>query len=162
MAPELAGETVTLLWGLFDQDLFVEHSGRRHGPYAPSSGAIPLHRYRKYQKSKTEERIDRVMALAQQIGLPRAAVTGETDLAFVPLRTAVTVPVQPFPVPLDEISFVSRIAAKLAIADLLHLPLAKLPVADLAFINALVAETRERKIVLARVRERFKLPPAKE
>ena len=159
VAPELAGETVTLLWGLFDQDLFVEHSGKRHGPYAPSSGAIPLHRYRKYQKSKTEERIDRVMALAQQLGLPRAAVTGETDLAVVPLlRVAAAVAVQPFPVPLDEIAFVSRIAAKLAISDLLHLPLAKLPAEDLAFVNALVAETLERKIVLARVRDHFKLP----
>src|SRR3546814_8925850 len=26
--PELAGETVTLLWGLFDQQLFVEHDGK--------------------------------------------------------------------------------------------------------------------------------------
>jgi hypothetical protein len=27
--PELAGETVTLLWGLFDQELYIEHGGRR-------------------------------------------------------------------------------------------------------------------------------------
>ncbi len=26
--PDLAGETVTLLWGLFDQQLFVEHVRR--------------------------------------------------------------------------------------------------------------------------------------
>src|SRR3546814_7253674 len=45
--PELAGETVTLLWGLFDQQLFVEHDGKRHGPYEPSRGAVPLYRYRK-------------------------------------------------------------------------------------------------------------------
>lgn len=102
------------------------------------------------------------MVLAQQLGLPRAAVTGETGLAVVPLRTAAAVPVQPFQVPQDEIAFVSKIAAKLAIADLLHLPLAKLPAEDLTYINALVAETLERKVVLARVRERLKLPPAKE
>ena len=162
VAPELAGETVMLLWGLFDQDLFVEHNGKRHGPYAPSSGAIPLHRYRKYQKSKTEERIDRVMALAQQLGLPRAAVTGETDLAVVPLRTAIAVPVQAFPIPIDEVAYVSGFAAKLAVADLLHLPLAKLPTDDLMFINTLVEETLERKVVLARVRERFKLPAVKD
>lgn len=33
--PGLAGETVTLLWGLFDQQLFVEHDGKRYGPYEP-------------------------------------------------------------------------------------------------------------------------------
>jgi hypothetical protein len=63
---------VILWWGLFDQELFVEQAGKRYGPYSPSRGAIPLYRYRKYQKTKSEERIDRVMALAQQLGLPRA------------------------------------------------------------------------------------------
>src|SRR3546814_1620236 len=74
--PELAGETVTLLWGLFDQQLFVEHDGKRHGPYEPSRGAVPLYRYRKYQKSRAEERLDKVVRLADQLGLPRATVTG--------------------------------------------------------------------------------------
>ena len=74
--PQLAGETVTLLWGLFDQELYVEHGGRRFGPYQPSRGAIPLYRYRKYQKSRAEERLDRVVQLADQLGLPRAALSG--------------------------------------------------------------------------------------
>ena len=30
---DLAGETVTLWWGLFDQELFVEFKDRRFGPY---------------------------------------------------------------------------------------------------------------------------------
>ncbi len=62
--PVLAGETVTLWWGLFDQELFVEHEGKRFGPYQPSRGAVPLYRYRKYQKSRTEERLDKVVRLA--------------------------------------------------------------------------------------------------
>src|SRR5277367_5662173 len=74
--PELAGETVTLWWGLFDQELFVEFEGKRFGPYQPSRGAVPLYRYRKYQKSRAEERLDKVVLLADQLGLPRAAVTG--------------------------------------------------------------------------------------
>ena len=47
--PELAGETVVLWWGLFDRDLFVGHGERRFGPYRPSGGPIPLHRYRKHK-----------------------------------------------------------------------------------------------------------------
>jgi hypothetical protein len=31
--PDLAGETVMLWWGLFDQDLYVEYGERRYGPY---------------------------------------------------------------------------------------------------------------------------------
>src|SRR5438128_5223025 len=45
--PDLAGETVTLWWGLFDQDLYVERGEQRYGPYAPAGGPIPLHRYRR-------------------------------------------------------------------------------------------------------------------
>ena len=37
--PELAGETVTLLWDLFDQELYVGYGGsRRFGPFQPSRG----------------------------------------------------------------------------------------------------------------------------
>jgi len=39
--PGLAGETVILLWGLFDNDLYVEHQGQRFGPFHPISGPIP-------------------------------------------------------------------------------------------------------------------------
>ena len=38
---DLAGESVTLWWGLFDQELFVEFQDRRFGPYRPSGGPIP-------------------------------------------------------------------------------------------------------------------------
>jgi hypothetical protein len=67
---------VTLWWGLFDQDLYIEFDGKRYGPYQPSRGAVPLYRYRKYQKSRADERLDKVVRLADQLGLPRAAVTG--------------------------------------------------------------------------------------
>src|SRR3546814_2531923 len=87
--PELAGETVTLLWGLFDQQLFMEHDGKRHGPYEPSRGAVPLYRYRKYQKSRAEERLDKVVRLADPLGLPRATVTGgHRPLPSLPPSTA--------------------------------------------------------------------------
>src|SRR5262245_36837372 len=50
--PDLAGETVTLWFGLYDDQLFVEHGERRYGPYAPTGGPIPLHRYRSFKKSR--------------------------------------------------------------------------------------------------------------
>jgi len=63
--------------GLFDNDLYVEYQNERFGPFHPISGPIPLHRYRKFKKSKTEERADRIELLAAKINLPVAAVTGE-------------------------------------------------------------------------------------
>ena len=38
--PDLAEETVVLWWGLFDNELYVEHSERRFGPYCPIGGPI--------------------------------------------------------------------------------------------------------------------------
>ena len=159
--PDLAGETVILWWGLFDQELFVERDGKRFGPYSPSRGAIPLYRYRKYQKTKTEERIDRVTALAQQLGLPRAAVTGEADLLMAPLDTPIGIPRQPFPEPVEAVAFLNVLAAKRAIADLLNMPLAKLSKEELSFVDALLSETLGRHDVIKKVRERFGLAAGK-
>jgi hypothetical protein len=152
----LAGETVVLWWGLFDQELHVEHDDRRYGPYSPSGGPIPLHRYRKYQKSKAEERADRVAALAERIGLPRAALDGG-DLP-APIEPPVAAPRVPFadPDPFQELTYPDIVSAKRAVADELGLALAKLSAEDRAFIDALVRETLAKTTVLARVRQRFK------
>jgi hypothetical protein len=71
--PDLTGETVMLWWGVFDTELYVEHSERRYGPYHPVGGPIPLFRYRTFKKTRGEEKADRIESLANQLGLPRAA-----------------------------------------------------------------------------------------
>ena len=59
-----------LWWGLFDQELSVEHGDRRYGPYAPVGGPIPLHRYRRFKKTAYEQRTDRIETLAATLNLP--------------------------------------------------------------------------------------------
>jgi hypothetical protein len=156
--PELAGETVTLWWGLFDQELFVEFEGKRFGPYQPSRGAIPLYRYRKYQKSRAEERLDKVIQLADQLGLPRAVLSGgDRPLPSLPAGAASRqVRHTPFPEPEAAVAFPTPLAARLAISVQLSRPLGSLPEHDRAFIDALLAETLDRNAVAARVREHFK------
>jgi hypothetical protein len=154
---DLAGETVLLWWGLFDRDLYVEHGERRFGPYAPVGGPIPLHRYRSHQKTKSEERADRIAALAERLGLPRAALEGRPEwvgmAAPVPPELAKVAFVDPDP--FQEITYQNAVRAKLAIADLLGRPLARLSDEEREWINALLAETLVRAAVMARVRERF-------
>jgi hypothetical protein len=155
--PHLAGETVVLLWGLFDPELYVEYEGERSGPYTPVSGPIPLGRYRSFKKSVHDEKADRIRQLADQLGLPIAALAGEADLRFTePTRSEVSLPRQPFPVEIPEDQFPNRITAKLAIADEIVRPLVKLDPEDRAFIDQLLAETLVRHVVLARVREYFR------
>ncbi len=157
--PELAGETVTLWWGLFDQDLYVEFEGKRFGPYQPSRGAVPLYRYRKYQKSRAEERLDKVVRLADQLGLPRAAVTGgDRPLPSLPPGAASMVVRQTaFPDPATETAtFPTTLAARLAISVQLSKPLGSLSEPDRGFIDVLLGETLDRDTIAARVREHFK------
>jgi hypothetical protein len=154
--PGLAGETVVLWWGLFDQELYVEHDDRRYGPYSPSGGPIPLHRYRKYQKSKAEERADRVAALAERIGLPRAALDdGDTPVSSVTTAPAARAAFAD-PDPFQELAFPDTVSAKRAIADAIGLPLARLSAEDKAFVAAPVRETLTKSTVLDLVRQRFK------
>lgn len=153
--PELAGVTVTLWWGLFDDQLFIEHDNERYGPYQPVGGPIPLHRYRRFKKTKREQRAERIEVLAKQIQLPKAALE-ETPQLRHPLEPT-NVPAQPFadPDPFQELTFPSGIAAKKAIADYLVMPLARLPAEQLDFINTLVAETLDKQVVMAQVHEYF-------
>jgi hypothetical protein len=156
--PGLAGEDVVVWWGLFDRDLYIEHDDRRYGPYAPVHGPIPLHRYRRHRKSKAEERAEQVAALAERIQLPRTALDGGTT-AMVRVPPS-PLPAVPFtdPDPFRELTYPNVIAAKRAVADELGVPLAKLGEEERAFIDAVVRETLDRRVILARIRERFRRP----
>lgn len=153
--PGMAGDVVVLWWGLFDDELYVEYDGERYGPYHPVAGAIPLHRYRAFKRSKADERADRIRSLADQLGLPIAALAGD-DVRLAPLATPMEIPRQPFDAEAHEYHYPTVIAAKLGIADELATPLAKLVADDRAFIDQVLAETLTRRVVLARIREYFR------
>jgi hypothetical protein len=154
--PDMAGDIVVLLWGLFDDELYAEYDGERFGPYHPVAGPIPLHRYRAFKRTKSDERADRIRSLADQLGLPIAALAGD-DVRLAPSAVSVaSIPRQPFDSDALEYRYPTVLAAKLAIADELATPLAKLSFEDRAFIDQVLAETRMRRVVLARVREYFR------
>ena len=159
--PSLAGETVTLWWGLFDHELFVEHADQRFGPFGPIDGPIPLHRYRSFRTSAADGRLDRIEALAGKLGLPRAALDGPGSAVIAPAAVPVSVPFKD-PDPFQELHFPSVLAAKLAIADYLGRPLAKLAAEDLDTINALLGRTLERRTVIACVRGYFREREARQ
>jgi hypothetical protein len=158
--PDLAGETVILWWGLFDNELYVERDEQRYGPFYPVDGPIPLHRYRKFKKSRTQERADRIATLASLLDLPRSALAGNTDLQFVinePLTPTLTLTPFQDPDPYQEFTYPTTLMAKRAIADYLGQPLAKLSVEQRDFICTLVAETLTKKVIMERVRQYFHL-----
>jgi len=148
----LAGEEVILWWGLFDQELFVEHGEKRFGPYLPSSGPIPLNRYRAFKKSAAQKRADRIEALAAQLKLPRAALESRPEVANVCWPEGMAAAAFVDPDPFHQLTYPDALAAKRAISDALGLPLAKLPPDQLAEINAIVQDTLNKQEVLARVR----------
>lgn len=151
--PDLAGETVMLWWGLFDNELYVEHQERRYGPYTLAGGPIPLHRYRKFKTTPTQKRANRVEALTEQLRLPLSAI-GTVSLP-ADLGANNTVSVQSFedPDPFQELVFPNALAAKLAIADMLATPLAKLTAEQLAQIDEILEHTLNKQAVLSQVRD---------
>ena len=157
---DLAGQTVLLWWGLFDNELYVEKDDQRYGPFQPVGGPIPLHRYRSFKKTRSDERADCVAVLAEQLGLPRAAVSGEAaDLGFLvkkEVKTVAAITAFSDPDPFREYTYPSVFHAKRAIAEELALPLAKLTDEERSFVDALVSETLSRPTILDRIRQRFR------
>jgi len=157
VSPELAGEEVVLWWGLFDTELYVEHGERRYGPYTPIGGPIPLHRYRRFKKTRTEKRAERVEALAERLELPRAALDG--GAATFPESVERPAPrAQPFrdPDPFQELRYPNAIAAKKAVARTLGIPLARLPEDRIAALDALLSETLDKPAIEEFVRTHLK------
>jgi len=154
--PDLADETVTLWFGLYDDQLFVEHGERRYGPYAPTGGPIPLHRYRRFNKTRSEKRVDRIEGLAEQLALPRAALSDHPTLSsHLPAMAPVQ---QPFrdPDPFQELAYPSALKAKQAIAGELMMPLGKLPREHLDALDAFLAHTLRKSDVSDYVRLHLK------
>lgn len=109
------------------------------------------------EKSKAEERLDKVVRLADQLGLPRAAVAGgDRPLPSLPLSARdLAVRRTPFPEPVIEAAHPTPLAARQAIATQLCRPLGSLPEADRQFIAELLGETLDKTIIADRVRERL-------
>ena len=148
---------MTLWWGLFDHELYVEHQEQRYGPYLPVGGPIPLHRYRSFKKTPTQQRADRIASLAKQLVLPTTAwnhLATETKPS-----EAVLLPGQPFIDPLQELAFPNIIAAKLAIADYLGYPLAKLTPEQREQVDMILATTLQKQQVLTQVQAYFHPSP---
>jgi len=153
---ELAGETVSLWWGLFDSDLYVEHGDKRYGPYLPDGGPIPLHRYRAFKKTPLDRQTDRIEELATKLNLPRAALTGVPQIAELVSTQRVSAVAFADPDPFQELEFPNVLAAKRAIADDLGMPLGKLLEDQIAAINAILGTTLDKKKVLEQVRHYFR------
>jgi len=145
---DLAGEEVVLWWGIFDNALYVERGEQRFGPYYPVGGPIPLHRYRSFKKTKTQQRAERIATLAEKLALP-GSVWGEPARTAAP-APGVVLPGTPFadPDPFQEIAFPNAVAAKRAIADYLGIPLARLPVPEMGKLDAALADSLRRADVL--------------
>lgn len=156
--PDLAGESVLLWWGLFDNELYVEHGDQRYGPYTPIDGPIPLHRYRKLKKTRTERRLDKLEALAQVLALPEDRSTGPGAAMLPPVTATPTIPGQSFidPDPFQELTFATPLKAKLAIADYLGKPLAWLSQGQRDWLDTLLDETLDKQVVMQQVRDYFK------
>ena len=77
-------------------------------------------------------------------------------LRLSPLNLPSELPIQPFDAQAHEYHFASTIVAKLAISDDLARPLAKLALEDRTFIDQVLAQTLNRSVVLARVRNYFR------
>ncbi|GKM02210.1 hypothetical protein NUKP64_44520 [Klebsiella variicola] len=89
--------------------------------------------------------------------MPVSALAG-SDIRLVSETTETQheLPHQPFIPPESEYQYPTVIAAKLAIAGDLAIPLARMSGEDRTFIDSLLAETLIRSEVLARVRAHFR------
>ena len=155
---DCAGEKVIVLFGLFDNELYIEFQGEKHGPFYPAAGPVPLHTYRSFKKTKTEKQV------AKQLSLPRSVLTGQigNDLKLVQQANLISEDNSQAFVPFQDnntemIYFKTKTEAKLAIAKFLGKPLATISEAQRLELDDMITESLHKATLLARVREFFQL-----
>lgn len=152
--PDLAGETVILWWGLFDTQLFIEFNKATFGPYYPIGEPVSFNQFRRFKKTKYEERGERITALANQLELPRSALEGVQNLEFSAIKSDdrhLTVITFQDPDPFQEFIYPDVLSAKRAIAEYIGQPLTKLLPEQREFICSLLEETLGKKIIIEQI-----------
>jgi len=154
VAADFAGQEVTLFFGIFDQELYVESKQKRSGPYFPSQGPIPLHRYRKLKKTMAEKRADAVENLAKLISIPKEALSARPFASQCESKQPPSVAfVQPDL--FNPLEYASPLEAKRAVMRHLGKPLAKLSCQQREVIDSIVKATLNKEEVQKRLREGF-------
>lgn len=159
--PELLGFDVTVLLGILDNEIYVEHNNVKHGPYKPDGGPIPLHSYRKPAKTKREKLADRIEDLAKAIKIPKSALTGIEDSIPNSLIVHEQLPSVSFPTDAELPDFPNASQARLAISRYLGRDIPDLSAEARAFISELVASTLNKLEVLSKVKSYFSKPQRK-
>lgn len=155
---ELADQEVIIWRGLFDNELFIELGEKRYGPYQPSNGPIALNRFRTYKKTTAENRADSIEKLAQQINIPISVLTEDTrpiESLLKKLPEDIAIRTFEDPDPFQQKYYPNTIAAKVAISELLGIPLAKLSAEERQLIDQKLAETLEKSVVIDMVKTHF-------
>jgi hypothetical protein len=163
LSSEFAGQTVTLLMGLFDNELRISYENEHYGPFYPSSGPIPFGSYRSLKKTPKEKRANHIEELAKIISIPKAVLTkGNVSEQKLINDANLINQNQPFVAfaldnPFEQTKFKNQLEAKLAIAKWLGYPLGRLLPEQIAEINKIVSENLDKKLVMAQVKELFKI-----
>jgi len=164
VSPELVGEKVIVWWGLFDNELYVEHDEKRFGPYKPSGGPIPLHSYRRHKKTKRQKTADKIEGLAKNLSVPRSVLSGKEEDKMTKLVQSPPMPSKPFVDRFEheEPDFESPVLAKLAISQYLGRSIAELPEDSKSFIVDLVGRTLNKREVIGQIKTYFARARRKE
>lgn len=154
VSPELVDERVVVWWGLFDNELYVEHGDKRHGPYKPSGGPTQLHTFRRHKKTKREKTAERIEDLSETVTFSREVLSGKSEDSAVISLVKKPVPSSPYVdrFEFETPNFENQVVAKLAISQYLGKSIAELSDEAKAFISELVASTLNKQEVIGRTK----------
>jgi hypothetical protein len=154
---DLAGESVKLLIGVFDETIHAELNGRKYGPFFPYNGPIPFGEYKKHKKTEKEKQSDRIDALSKKISIPKEVLLGKKrSIRELLKESEILADIKNIVFQSSDInpmnSFTDRIDAKLAIAKFLGKPLSYLSEDKTKLIECILDETLNKNSVLEKVK----------
>ena len=163
LLPEMAGEIVTILVGVFDYEVYAEFNGEKFGPFYKSEDPIPLGTYRSFKKTKNEKQDEEISSLVKSIKIPRAIMTMNCEdkeiidvikkTGFIEENVDKFIPFKEYDE--SELFFKDPIDAKIAISMYLGKPLSILLDNQINQIEQFISESLCKKILMEKIKMFF-------
>ncbi len=159
--PNLAGESVKALIGVFDNAVHIELEGQKYGPFFPYNGPIPFGEYKKHKKTDKEKQADHIEALSRKIMVPKDVLFDQKNNIRELLKESeifADIKSITFQSSSDCADcFADKIDAKLAIAKFLSKPLSTLLKEETNLIECILDETLKKDEVIEKIKSFFEI-----
>lgn len=148
LSPNFAGLEVTLLFGTFDNQVYVEYEGKKAGPFYPEAAPSVFLDYNSTHTTDREKLADEIYLLSAGLSVTNSLSNSDSNIIEFNEERIKSVPFKE-----DKHILSNKLEAKKFIANYLGKSLSELSSNYLSYINDILEETLDSEVIIYRLKQ---------